>query len=305
MEGSEGSASGMESAGPEMGSEEPMTAGGMGESEEGEEEAQRRKKTPRMRKVKVNGREDFVDEDEVFRDYQKYRAGEEKLREAAKMRETAEQLFQTLMNDPAALFNDPRLARHKRALLEKWAPEIYEEDTREVDPREEELSTLRARLQEFEQKAEQEKMSKAEQQKRQFIESRKNEISQTLADAMKATHLSAHPESAAGVLREMALYMRKARERGESVTPEELVEHVHNTRFRQLYTLAHQFNGDDLLEFLGDEIVNRIRKADLARLKKSREIPVQQWKSTDSPKSSAPDRFIDPSDVRFALRSFR
>ena len=105
---------------------------------------------------------------------------------------------------------------------------------------------------------------------------------------MKQTQLSAHPESAAAVLREMALYMRAARERGEDVTPQELVEHVHNNRFHQFYTLAQQFEGDELIEFFGDEIVNRIRKADLARLKAKREPQAtyknDQWNDTSDKK---------------------
>jgi hypothetical protein len=88
---------------------------------------------------------------------------------------------------------------------------------------------------------------------------------------MEQTHLSQHPESAAAVLREMALYMRAAKERGEDVTPDEIVAHIHNTRFHQMYTLANQFEGEELIEFLGEEIVTRLRKADLARLRKGRE----------------------------------
>lgn len=291
-----------------QGSEGAMGMEGDGQLEAGDEsqQQQRKKPTPKMRKIKVNEREEYVDEDQVFRDYQKYRGSEEKMREAARMRENAEQFFHTLMNDPDAIFRDPRLAKHKRALLEKWAPEIYEEDTREIDPREQELRALKERLEKYEQQEKQTKEQKIEAEKRQFIESRKTEISTTLAEAMKATHLSAHPESAAAVLREMAVYMRAAKERGETVTPEELVEHVHRNRFTQMYTLAHQYEGDDLIEFLGDEIVNRIRRADLARLKKSREIPVQSWKSDNS--QSQPrgqEKFIDPNDIRFAMRSFR
>ena len=92
-----------------------------------------------------------------------------------------------------------------------------------------------------------------------------------LSKAMQATHLSKDPEVAASVLREMALYMRAAKERGEDVTPDELVEHIHNQRFTQFYSLAHQFSGEELVEFLGEEIVSRIRKTDLDRIRKSRQ----------------------------------
>jgi hypothetical protein len=215
--------------------------------------------------------DDFVDEATIERDYKKWKGADSKFREAAKIKSESESFMQRLQEDPESVLNEKGLSVNKRKLAEKWLLEQLEEEMNPVDPRDAQLSERDRRLKEYEERDAKEAKDKETQQYEAQKEQRKAAISETLSEAMKQTQLSAHPESAAAVLREMALYMRAAKERGEDVSPQELVEHVHNNRFHQMYTLAHQYNGDELIEFLGEEIVTRIRKADLSRLRQSRE----------------------------------
>lgn len=225
------------------------------------------KPAPKMRKIG----DDFVDEATIERDYKKWRGADIKFREAAKLKSESESFMQRLQEDPESVLNEKGLSVNKRKLAEKWLLEQLEEEMNPVDPRDAQLSERDRRLKEYEERDAKDAKDKETQQYEAQKEQRKAAISETLSEAMKQTQLSAHPESAAAVLREMALYMRAAKERGEDVSPQELVEHVHNNRFHQMYTLAHQYNGDELIEFLGEEIVTRIRKADLSRLRSSRE----------------------------------
>lgn len=292
------------------GGDEGMEAGSEQNSERGKEKPkapQPKKPVPKMRQVKVNGRVEYVDEDAVIRDYQKYKAADERLRTAAQKEAEAEKLRRQLEEDPDSVFKDPKLSGRRRELAMKWLEESIAEEVQSKDPRDAELEELRAwKKQQEDLKAEEETKAK-EAEKQKFVETRKTAISQTLRDAMEASQLSAHPESAAATLREMAVYMRAAREAGEEVTADELVQHIHNSRFQQMYTLAHQFEGDELIDFLGEEIVNRIRKADLDRIRKRRgETPVQSYRS-ESFQQAKPSqgKFIDPADERFAFRTAR
>lgn len=269
----------------------------------GNAEKKKERKAPKMRQVKINGEVQYIDEDKVFRDYQKYQAGEQKLREASQMRESAEQFYKRLEEDPDAVFRDPKLSAHRRKLAEKWMLEAIEEDSIEVDPRDLRAQELERQLAAYKKRDTDEKEQAELSEREKFVESRKTAISQTLADAMQATHLSAHPESAAATLREMAVYMRAAKERGEDISADELVEHIHNSRFHQMYTLAHQYEGPELIEFLGDEIVNRVLKAQLEKIRASRNMPVQSYRGEEnSSRTQSQSRFIDPSDERIALR---
>lgn len=256
-------------------------------------------KQPKMRKVVVDGKEEHVDEEQVFKDYQKYRSADQKFREAAQAKKATEEFIEALKKDPEKILSDKRLSIDKKKLAEKWLMEAIEAEMNPVDPRDEKLSAAEKKLKEYEEKERKakEETEKAEYQK--VVERRKADISKTLHQAMQATHLSKDPESAAAVLREMALYMRTAREQGEEVSPEELVEHIHNQRFQQFYSLAHQFEGEELIEFLGNEIVNRIRKADLARLKASRSQPEQQHKDeAPAAKAKKEPKRMDPWEAK-------
>ena len=254
------------------------------------------KPAPKMRKIG----DDFVDEATIERDYKKWKAADAKFREAAKIKSDSETFMQRLQEDPESVLNEKGLSVNKRALAEKWLLEQLEAEMNPADPRDAKLSETERRLKEYEERDAKAAKDREMQQYEAAKEQRKQAISQTLSEAMKATQLSAHPESAAAVLREMALYMRAAKERGEEVSPQELVEHVHNNRFHQMYTLAHQYEGEQLIEFLGEEIVNRIRKHDLARLKSSRN-PQATHKSdswVDSSKQQERPKTMDSFQAR-------
>lgn len=284
-----------ESADVSRETKEPLEASG----EKKEEKA--KPKPPKMRKIKIDGKEEFVDEDSVWRDYQKYRAGEKRLSEAAKLRQETEEKLSKLKDDPYSVLSE--LGLDPSELSEKWLRQKLEEEFAEADPRDKQMKELQKRLSDYESREKQAKEQEEMTAREKFIESRKEALSKTLAEAMESTVLSKNPETQAALLREMAMYMRAAKENGEDVTPQDLVEHIQSNRFKQYHTLANQFEGDELIEFLGKDVVNKIRKADLERLRSKRQMPTQSWKSDkESPAENKKSKFINPSDYRFALR---
>jgi hypothetical protein len=275
------------------------------ESNEKEERAEPKKEAkpkqpPKMRKVKVDGKEEFVDEDSVWRDYQKYRAGEKRLQEAAKLRQEAEERMAKLKDDPYSVLSE--LGLDPSELSENWLRKKLEEEL-DFDPRDKEMRELQKRLSEYESKEQRAKEEQEMTAREKFVESRKEALSKTLAEAMESTLLSKHPETSAALLREMAMYMRTAKENGEDVSPQELAQFVENNRFKQYHMLANQFEGEQLIEFLGKDIVNKIRKADLERLRGKKAATTQSWKTEQPVVDKQKSKFINPSDFRFALRN--
>lgn len=260
-------------------------------------------KPPKMRKIKVDGKEEFVNEDDVFRDYQKYKAADKRMAEAAKLRQESEDRWRKLKDDPYSVLSDPELGLNPNELAEQWLTRQLQEEL-EVDPRDKEMRELQKRLEEYQkrdqEKEEQEKMTERER----FIESRKEAIQKTLVEAMEASILSKNPETQAAMLREMALYMRAAKEQGEEVTAQDIVEHIQSSRFNQYHTLANQFEGDELINFLGEAVVNKIRKADLERLR-SKRAQTQSFKPDDKPfdLGQKKGKHLDPNEIRFAMRN--
>lgn len=295
--------------GGDHGGDDGMEAGG--EERREQQPPKLKKPAPKMRQIKVNGQVEYVDEDGVFKDYQKYRASDERLKAAAQKEAEINKMYKQLEDDPDEFFRkNPKLSGKKLELAMKWMEESLQEEVTPKTQEQIELEELRAWRKDQEDKQKADKQKDEEEQKTKFRDARKTEISTKIAEAMQATPLSAHPESAGQIMKEMAAYMRAAREQKIDVTPDELVEHVHNIRFKQFYTLANTMEGGELIEFLGPDVLKRIRKHDLEQLRKSREMPVESYRSPEgfSQKSGASGRqqqFIDPNDARMASRSMR
>lgn len=227
-------------------------------------------KKPNIKKYKIGDEEIALSDDDIVKNFQKWKGSDKAFREASEMRKSAEQFYKDLQENPEKVLNDPKIPLDKRKLAEKWLMESIEQEMNPTDPRDARMKALEDKIAEYEN----EKQSKAqEEEEKRYLEAkeqRKSEISKILSEAMNKTILSKHPETKASTLREMAMYMRICRERGEDVTADDIVDHIHNSKFNQFYTLANQFEGDELIDMLGEDVLKKIRKADLAKLRASR-----------------------------------
>lgn len=289
-----------ESAAPSTPSQGTSEAQAVGQESQGEAQVN---ETPaqaerRKLKAKINGKEREVYEDDVLRDYQKYASADEKLREAAQKRKEIDAFYEALEKDPESILSDKRIPINKQELAMKWLTEQVEQELVSSDPKDARLSELERKLAEYQNRDREQEETKAEQERRQFIEARKEAIAETLSKAMEMSPLSKDPEVAAATLREMAMHMRLCKDAGYDVTPEELAKHVENKNLRTYQGLAQRLEGDELISFLGEEIVQKIRRADLTRIKKSREVEAPQVAQSWDRSEQKERRFYDPSELR-------
>ena len=92
--------------------------------------------------------------------------------------------------------------------------------------------------------------------------------------------------------------MRLCKDAGYDITPQELAQHVEKKNLQSYQGVAGKLEGDELISFLGEDIVQKIRRADLSRIKKSREVaPPQTASSWESRKDQVRELF-DPSELR-------
>lgn len=258
-------------------------------------------KEKRIFKAKIEGREEQVDEDTLLRHYQKERAADKKLREAAQARKEVEAFYETLQNDPESILNDPRLPLKKRELAEKWLMESLKGELSEPeDPREKELADIKRELEKYKNLEKQTKEQKEQEEYQALVSQRKEAIAMTLSKAMSMSPLAQDPDTAAATLKEMATYMRMCRDAGYEASPEEIAQHVESRYNKSYHSLANKLEGDQLIQFLGEAVVNKIRKADLARIMKQREQAAPQqadsWQSTSN--SGQKREILDPDQLR-------
>lgn len=230
-----------------------------------------KKKVPTFRKYKVGNEEVSLSDEDIARDYSKWKGADAKFREASEARQSVESFMKALAEDPESVLSDPRLTIDRRKLATKWLEKQIQDELTPPDPRDARIAEYEKKLKDIEDRDTKAKESKDAEERQVSLKASMAKIGGVLKEAGQLTHLSAHPESEAALIREMALYMRSAREQGETPTAEEVVQHIHNSRFQQFYTLAHQFEGEELLEFLGDETASRVGKAHVARIRAKRE----------------------------------
>ena len=263
------------------------------------EEGEKKAKGPKM--VKVG--DDYIPESELAVALSKWKGANRKFQEAAEMRKSTQAFMEQLKSDPMKLLSDPRLPIDRAKLAEHWLKEIIEkESSGEYVPPDtplgKRLAELEKQITTYKEKELDQHRSAEEQEFNKHVEKRRGELAEILNKAMESTVLSKNKETAAATLREMALYMRAAKENDVDVTPEELVSHVENKRYKEYHSLVNGFDGEELVAFLGKDIVNKIRKYDLAKLMEKRK-PKEEPQGDDffSPPAKNKERvFISPRD---------
>lgn len=193
---------------------------------------------------------------------------------------------------------DPRLPIDLKEFAMEILTQKVEEEIKYADPRDRRIAELEAKENERLAKDREVEETAQEQQKRQFTEQRKEVLANVLSEAMELSPLSKHPETAAATLREMALHMRLCKDAGYAVTPQELAKHVESKNLGSMRNLAKTLKGEDLINFFGEEVVTEIRRADLSRIKKSREVAKPETVSEWTPSNNQARRFYDPSELR-------
>jgi hypothetical protein len=239
--------------------------------------------------VKVDGKEERVSEDELLKNYSKFKAADSRFQEASKAKQSVEAFMKALQDDPEKVLSDPNLPIDRAKLAEKWLYDKIQAELTPVDPNQAKIREYEEKLKAYQAKEEQEKLTIKEQEFQATVAKRKEELGNMFSEAMKQSSLSKNPETAAATLREMALYYRAAKAQGETPTPEELAAHVEQKYFKGMYELANTLEGEDLVKFLGDQIVKKIRSYDLNRLK-AKSNPQQV---AEAPQPFKPERQSD------------
>lgn len=222
-------------------------------------------------KLKINGREEEVDEQTLVRKAQLASAADEKFREAAEMRKSAEQFFETLKTNPKAILMNPEFQQMIgfREIAEEY---LGGELKRELmDPVQRELEDLRdfKRKQEEALKSqEQERLTKAQQQELQQLQQRAmQEYDTKITEALQTSSIAKTPEAVSRVVG----LMEKALTNGYDLDPATAVAMVQDQYRTDLQAMAGTLDGEQLVKFFGDDIIKKLRKYDLTRIKQQLE----------------------------------
>lgn len=233
----------------------------------------------------VNGKnEDFEldlgNDEEIKKHLQKSKAADQKFQEAAEVRKAAMEFIEQLRKNPRRVLSDPNIGIDVR----KFAEEILNEEIKEMEksPEQREKEKLTKELEELKAQAKEREESgkKADFERMQMEQERilETEISSAL-------DIGGMPKTPRTV-KAMAEMMMIALENGIDLSPKDIAPLVKNTTLSEFKEVVSSLTDDQLEDFLGKEVLGRLRKKNIA---KAKTIPsVNAVKSTgSSPKASS------------------
>lgn len=259
--------------------------------------AEKKQEAARRLKLKVDKQEMDLPEDEVLKLAQLGVASQKRFQEASQLRKQSEDFVKLLKENPEAVLSNPAIGVNVREWAEKYLAEQLKR---------EQLSPEQRRIQELEADK-----AKNDDEKRTREEQNKHEENQKLQDHYKQEFDKKFTEvlSTSGLpktpftIKRLANYMEHAVANGmEDVEPKDLVPLVRQDYMREISDLFSQTEGDALISLLGDGVANKIRKADLARLKapaqpKAPEAPADESKPEPVNKQSSAPSSKKPMNV--------
>lgn len=206
---------------------------------------------------------DATDDEAVKREIMKARGADKRFKESASMRQQAETFFQ-MLKDPAQLkkvLTDPRVGIDLKKFAEDFVWEGIQESQMSEDQKKDrddkrELEALR-------QKDVREKQAKEDGEKAQRQIAHEEHYEKNI---LKALEMKGVPKDQMTVMK-MADYMIAAVQKGYDLSPEEIADLVKNDTAAYLKAYASALNEDQFLEFLGEHAAEKLRKADLKRLR--------------------------------------
>jgi hypothetical protein len=256
--------------------------------------------------VKVNGKIVKMTRQEVIDNASMVHAANSRFEEAAKAKKEIERFRETAKKDMMAALQDPSLGLTKEQIrdeFEKWYTREFIEPE-QLSPSERRARELESKLKRYEQE-EQDKLKKQQDQEQLELTNKQREYLQgQIIDALDRSGL---PKTKL-IASRMAFYMRENMLRGWEAPIDVIVKQVKQERQAMMSGEVGGLEGQDLINYLGDDVVNKIRKWDLQRLREQRSAKAPEFSKSQS--SSGRDGYgnrekVSSSDVQRRLNELR
>jgi hypothetical protein len=240
-------------------------------------------------KVKIDGAESEVDEDELVRSYQLRKVSDKRLQEATQSRKQAEEFVNLLKNDPIKLLSDPRIGHDVKKLAEEYLMKELENEM--LSPEQRELKETKSKLKSYEDWKQEQEKAAITAQEQQVVSHYTQKYQQDIISALDKSGL---PRSESTVNR-MINYMSQSLENGYGLEADDVVDLVKMDYIKDTKSLYQGVPDDVLLSILGDDIVKKVIKADLSRVRKNPAASAQrqQYSGQSAPTEKAQKISLD------------
>lgn len=218
-------------------------------------------------KLKVDGKESVATVEQLVRDRQKYEAANKRFQEAKELYAKGEMSQKQLKEFVSYMKNNTAEAmKHLGIDPRQFAESLLMEAIQyeQLSPEQRELMEAKKKLSTYESEAKtrQEQEKRAEFQRQ--VETERKRYDSEFAKALQSADLDPDPF----VIARLAQYMQGALKSGRrDASPMDFVENLKQDFHKQSVGFLKRLPAEKLLEVIPAEIIDKIRKADLARVK--------------------------------------
>jgi hypothetical protein len=221
--------------------------------------------------VKVNGKVHKLTREQMIQNASLGFASDQRFQEAAKLKKQADTAIGKL-RDPKQVINalqDPALGLNRdqiREAFEEWyAAEFI--DAEQLSPEQKELREAKRKLQEYANRDKQTEEEKAKAQVEAQTTEAREQIQGQIIEALESGKLPRTNFT----IRRLAYWMNRNHANGFNAPTEVLIGQVKNELQTNLRDLVESSDGDVLIQVLGENVIQKLRKYDLEQLRKLRE----------------------------------
>ena len=238
------------------------------------------KPTPKVVKLKVNGKEvehDLSDEAKTTELVQRGLSATETWQEAAKVRKQASELVQSLKTNPRAILESPQLGIDLKALAEEVLLEEYELEGMSEAEREYKLKTRQIEKDKAEQAKQQQIQAQKQQQEK--IQQARQALNKNIADSLTSTKMPVN----AHTLSQVTQVLKQMHAAGAQPDVQQAVSFVREKHLEEERARFSSLSPDELIDMIGADNYERIREHKLSQIK---EQPKPKPKTQSKPKTS-------------------
>ena len=256
-------------------SAEPVEAGGVEpEGQEGAEEGAQAAEegepepqaTPEKHRVKIDGEERELSTEELYQLAQLGGGARRKIREAHEAQKEAERLRNALKDRRARREVFQELGIDYTREIEEELYEYVQQAS--MTPEQRQQLEMQQRLAEYERMEEERRRQEEEQQQTAAQRQETEQMAQSFQQALESAGLAEDGYA----FRRMVWHAEKAMEQGIEVPPEQLAQHVRKEMEGGLRGRLKAMKPEELIEWVGEDLLKAIRKADLERVSPGTEV---------------------------------
>lgn len=252
------------------------------------------KPEPRKIKVKPDGQEMELTEEELARDYERKQASYKRMEEAAKLRKEAEEILSLPKKDLNKFLREQGVTME--ALTDILAARLEEDvDEKTLTPEQKKAKQDAAKLKKYEEQEENERKQKETDENLSKVEKAKQVFDEKISTALADTGLSKDPYT----IRSAALFIRSCLQAGFEPDAAEIREAIEGRVKADYQSQSSKLEGKDLVAWLGEDIVKKIRSYDLERLRAKKTSAAPQ----EIPKAEAPEPKTTKKMDKWALKA--